>query len=236
MKEKIYARERTCFEFLRAIPSKRKYVVIGGFAVSAFEFPRLSVDLDIVIPEEELKHFKGLITELGFEFSHERSDFDLTYDGRYERYVKSEELPVSVDLLINSVAARQTGYAYSFRYVFRNSENREVFGWHPESKAEVRVPSREMLIALKINAMRAADKRDVIMLCYEMPDADEVALHLKNCPHGIILENLDVLLDISKDLGSDDSIKGVYSISDDVLRKAAKNCEKLVSWLVSVLG
>ena len=229
MKEKIYARERACFELLRAIPSKRKYVVIGGFAVSAFEFPRLSVDLDIVIPEEELDHFKGLITELGFEFSHERSDFDLTYGGRYEKYVKSEELPVSVDLLINSVAARQTGYAYSFKYLFRHSVVREVSGWHPESKAKVRVSSREMLIALKMNAMRAVDKRDVIMLCYEMPDADEVALHLKNCPHEIILENLNVLQDIVKGLGNDDSIKGVYSISDDVLRKAAGNCEKLVS-------
>jgi hypothetical protein len=93
-----------------------------------------------------------------------------------------------------------------------------------------------MLIAMKVNAMRAADKRDVIMLCYEMPDADEVALHLKNCPGDIILENLNVLHKIVKGLGSDDSIKGVYAISDDVLRQAAANCEKLVSWLLSVLA
>ena len=225
-----------CFKLLSAIPSKRKYVVIGGFAVSAFEFPRLSVDLDIVIPKEELKYFQGLIKSQGFEFSNEKSDFDMTYDGRYERYVKSEDLPVSVDLLINSVASRQTDYSYSIRYLFRYSEFREISGWHPDAKATVRVPAREMLLALKMNAMRAADKRDIIMLCYEMPDVDEVALHLKNCPRKLILDNLNVLLGIVKTLGSDNSIKGVYSISDDVLRKAVGNCKKVLGWLVEAMG
>ncbi len=216
-----------CFDFLRTIPSKRKYVVIGGFAVSAFEFPRLSVDLDIVIPEEGLKFFKGLIKKQGFELSEKRSDFDETYRGRYEKYIKSEELPVSVDLLINSVQARQTNYSYSFRYLFNNSEPKEVKGWHPEAKATVRVPDREMLIALKINSMRMADKRDIIMLCYEKPDEDRIAKHLKNCPKDIILDNLNELLGLIKGKGHDNSIKGVFSLSDDVLRRAVARCEEV---------
>ena len=232
MKEKIFARERVCFDFLRTIPSKRKYVVIGGFAVSAFEFPRLSVDLDIVIPEKELRFFKGLIKKQGFVFSEERSDFDETYGGRYEKYIKSEELPVSVDLLINSVQARQTNYSYSFLYLFKNSEIREVKGWHPEVKATVRVPDREMLIALKINSMRMADKRDIIMLCYEKPDENRIARHLKNCPRDIILDNLNELLGLIKGKGHDNSIKGVFSLSDDVLRRAVTRCEEVIEGII----
>ena len=76
MKERIFARERTCFDFLRNIPSRRKFIVIGGFAVSAYEFPRLYVDLDIVIPDEELKYFRKLIKDQGFVFRKEKSDFD----------------------------------------------------------------------------------------------------------------------------------------------------------------
>ena len=48
---KIEERERACLELLKKLPEG--YVLIGGYAVSAFEFPRFSVDLDIVIAEKE---------------------------------------------------------------------------------------------------------------------------------------------------------------------------------------
>jgi hypothetical protein len=228
LKEKIFARERTCFDFLRSIPSKRKFVVIGGFAVSAFEFPRLSVDLDIVIPEEELKYFRKLIKDQGFVFRKEKSDFDDTYGGKYEGYIKEEKLPVSVDLLINSVQARQTNYSYSFQTLFKNSQSREIRGWHPEARVTVRVPKREMLIALKVNSMRMADRRDIIMLCYEKPDVDMIVRHLKNCPRDSIMDNLNELLELVRSRGHDNSIKGVFSLSDDVLKRAVVRCEKVM--------
>lgn len=228
MKERIFARERTCFDFLRSIPSKRKFVVIGGFAVSAYEFPRLSVDLDIVIPEEELKFFRKLIKDQGFVFRKEKSDFDDAYGGKYERYIKEEKLPVSVDLLINSVLARQTNYSYSFQYLFKHSKAREVRGWHPDAKVTVRVPKKEMLIALKVNSMRMADKRDIIMLSYEKPDADMIIKHLKDCPRDTILDNLNGLLELIKSRDHGNSIKGVFSLSDDVLRRAVVRCEEAI--------
>lgn len=228
MKDRIYARERTRFDFLRSIPSKKRFIIIGGFAVSAYEFPRLSVDLDIVIPGTELKFFSKLIKEQGFVFGWEKSDFDDTYDGKYERYIMEEKLPVSVDLLINSVQARQTNYSYSFNYLFKHSQIREIRGWHPEAKVTVRVPKREMLIALKVNSMRMADQRDIIMLCYEKPDADMIARHLKNCPKEIIIDNLNTLLELVGSRGHDNSIKGVFSLSDNVLKQAARSCEKVI--------
>ncbi|MEE8403271.1 MAG: hypothetical protein V3R93_05925, partial [Candidatus Hydrothermarchaeaceae archaeon] len=171
MREKIRQREKKCFEFLEAIPAHRKYVLVGGYAVSSFHFPGLSVDLDIVIPEREAGFFRGLMKKQGFVLTGEKTDFDRNYSGKFEKYRKGEKLSVSVDLMINSIQARQTNHAYSFDYVFRNSETREIRGWHPGIRVDVRAADKEMLIALKVNSMRSSDKRDIIMLCYEKPDA-----------------------------------------------------------------
>jgi len=229
MKEKILARERVCFEFLEAIAkSKRKYVLIGGYAVSAFEFPRLSVDLDIAIPQKELRFFNKLVKENGFGLSTEKSDIDEIYSGKFKKFVKKVELPVSVDLLINSVKSRQTNVSYPFDYLYENSEVREVTGWHPESKVKVRVVNREMLIALKMNSMRLTDKRDIIVLCYGKPDVDRIVQHLSRCPKDIIKRHIDELISLIEDPKYVDSIKGAFSISGDVYKKAVKNCKMVL--------
>ena len=56
-------REKECFDFLKFLKKEMDYVVIGGYAVSSFGFPRFSVDLDIVIPEDEVSFFQKLIKE-----------------------------------------------------------------------------------------------------------------------------------------------------------------------------
>jgi len=225
MKEKILAREKECFEFLKAIPRKRKFVLIGAYAVSGYGFPRLSVDLDIVIPENELDFFENLCKSQDFILTLEKSDFEHTYSGEYKRYIKKGDLPTSVDLMINSVRSRQTGYAYSFNYILKSSEIREIRGWHPDSKVQIRIADKEMLIAMKINSMRTADKRDIIMLCYDKPDVDKIIVHLKKCPKDIILKHLKELNDLF-DPKHKDSMKGVFSISDDVLKIAIRNTKR----------
>ncbi len=233
--ERMFDRERACFDLLTGLSLDRKFVLIGGFAVSAFGFPRMSIDLDMAVPNRELGFFRGLLEERGFELAKEASDFDKTYGGRFERYVRKDDMPVSVDLLIDSVQARQTGHPYSFRYLFGNSEIREVRGWLPSSKAKTRVPDREMLIALKMNSMRSADKRDIIMLCYEMPDVDRVFGHIKNCPRDAITTNVSELSGLLEDPGKRDSIKGAFSISNKVLSIAVKNCRGILDDLGSRL-
>lgn len=224
MREKIRKREGRCFDFLKAIPINSGYVLVGGYAVSSFHFPRLSVDLDIVIPEKELKFFRELMKKQGFALTGEKTGFDKSYSGKFEKYKKDEKLPVSVDLLINSIQARQTNHAYSFDYVFRNSEIREIRGWHPGIKVKTRVANKEMLIALKTNSMRSADKRDIIMLCYEKPDVDEIIKHLMKCPREPILQHIHELREILVDPKYSDAIKGVFTISDRVLERARASC------------
>lgn len=119
-------------------------------------------------------------------------------------------------------------------YIFKNSEIREIRGWHPDSKVQTRIVDKEMLIALKINSMRITDKRDIIMLCYDKPDVDKIILHLKKCPKNIILEHLSDLNELF-DPQHKDTIKGVFSIPDNVLRIAIRNTKKVTEMLSQAL-
>jgi len=217
-------REKECFTFLKLIPREKKYVIIGGYAVSSFGFPRFSVDLDITIPENELPFFKKLISDNDFVFTTGKED--LTYFGKFERYEKDL---VSIDLLINGVQSRQTGYLYPFQYIFNNSHIKETSGWNLTNKAKVRIAKKEMLIALKTHSIRMADKRDIIMLCYEMPDNKIILNHLSSSPKEKIIEHINELLTALNDKKLKDSIKGVYSINDKIYIRTIENCKKTMT-------
>jgi len=215
------SREKECFDFLNQIPKERKYTVIGGYAVTSFGFARFSVDLDITIPESELSFFKKLTQDNGFGSTIVKED--LAYSGKFERYEKGL---VSIDLLINGVQSRQTGYLYPFQYLYKNSQIRETSGWNPANKAKAITVKKEMLIALKIHSMRMADKRDIIMLCYEKPDTKSILTHLENSPKEKIIDHIADLLRVLSDNKFKDSLKGVYSINDKIYKKTIERCQK----------
>jgi hypothetical protein len=213
---KIEERERACLELLKKLPER--FVLVGGYAVSAFEFPRFSVDLDIVIPESDSGTFSSILKKEGFSLVKEADDFALTYKGSFACFRKMvDSLPVSVDLLVGMLQCRQTDAAYSFSYLWKHSAIRTVTGFGAKASAEARVADREMLIALKINSMRMADQRDIIALCGGKLDTDRVARHLKKAPEDKIREHIDTLLSFLDSPKSRDSLKGVFVFSDKVL-------------------
>ena len=227
---KIEEREKTCLELLPKLP--KRYVLIGGYAVSAFEFPRFSVDLDIVVSEKDFDTFSGILKTKGFSRLKEANDFAAVYMGKFVRFQKMvESLPVSVDLLVGMVQCRQTDAAYSFNYVWKNSEIRIVTGYGLRSSAESRVVDREMLMALKINSMRMSDQRDIISLCGGKVDTGKVAKHLARAPGDIIREHIGLLLSFLGNPKNRDSLKGVFvfsnSVLDGLLRKAQKTLEDI---------
>jgi hypothetical protein len=225
------SREKVCFDFLNQIPKERKYVIIGGYAVASFGFPRFSVDLDITIPESELSIFKKLIIENEFVLTKLKED--LAYSGRFERYEKGL---VSIDLLINGVQSRQTGYLYPFQYIYENSQIRETSGWNPTNKSKVKIAKKEMLIALKIHSMRMADKRDIIMLCYEKPETQIIIDHLKNGPKEKLIEHIAELLTVFSDTKFKDSLKGVYTINEKIYKKTIEECKQTMIELKNQLS
>src|SRR3989338_8698966 len=152
-RDALLNREKLCFDVLNSLGSAN-YVLVGGYAVSSFDFPRLSVDLDLVIQESEINTIKHILESRGFSKTEELSGFDQVYSGKFERYKISSQLPVAVDLLINAIKSRQTNFSYSFDYLMKNSEVREVRGWAQGLKSLNRIVDKELLLALKINSMR----------------------------------------------------------------------------------
>jgi hypothetical protein len=230
MKPDFSAREKVCFDVLKLLEKNESYVVIGGYAVSSYGFPRFSIDLDVIIPETSLSFFHQFLAQQGFTKSKEKSD--LAYSGTFERHEKGL---VSIDLLINTVQSRQTGYSYPFSYVDANSEVRQVSGWDPYHTARVKVASREMLIALKLHSLRDADKRDIIMLCFQMPDVPTLVKHLRNGPKNKLQEHLRELESVLENQHLKDSLKGVYSVDDRVFDRTVKNCRHVLEELISHL-
>lgn len=214
-------REQACLELIRHLP-EGAYVLIGGYAASSFDFPRFSVDLDLVISEQSEKEFKQALEGKGFMPLKPKAEAPKDiYGGWFIRFEKAD-VKASVDLLVNSVISRQTGSSYSFDYLRENSEIREVAGFSSSLKARARVADREMLIALKANSMRLADMRDIVALCNGEVDVEKVLEHLKRCPRRVLLKNIDGFM---KTLGSreyQDSLKGVFMISDKVYERATE--------------
>ena len=222
---KMLEREHACIELLGKLP--KRFVLIGGYATSSFEFPRFSVDLDLVIRENDVQRFSRILGNEGFMLTTNTGDFAAFYKGRFMRFEKKiGELPVSVDLLVDMVQARQTGTAYSFDYLWKNSETRRVIGSGAKEAAQARVASREMLIALKINSMRPTDQRDIIALCRGEVEASKVAYHLKAAPKNRIISNLDIITATLGNPTIKDSIKGVFGIPDRIYEKTIEKAKK----------
>jgi hypothetical protein len=232
---KIRERERACIELIGKFP--RRFVLIGGYATSAFEFPRFSVDLDMVIRAKDVREFRELLEGYGFKLVQEADGFSEVYEGKFMRFEKKvDSLPVSVDLLVDMVQSRQTGAAYSFDYLWKNSEIRRVVGSGVKEYAEARVADREMLMALKINSMRRTDQRDIIALCSADLDNSRVLKHLERVPREKVLSHIDVVLQTLGDPKGKDSIKGVFGISDDVYGKIIEKAGGEMSLLRGVIA
>lgn len=232
---RIEERQRLCIELIGRFP--KKFILIGGYAISAFEFPRFSVDLDLAVKGRDLKEFKSVLEKEGFKLVHVTGEFSEAYKGKFIRFEKKvSDLPVSVDLLVDMVQSRQTNVAYSFDYLWNNSEVRRIAGSGVKELAEARVADREMLIALKINSMRKADQRDIISLCSGNLEISRVLKHLQRAPNDRILDHIDILLKTLEDPKSRDSIKGVFGISDDVYEKNLERARRAVSVIREGVG
>lgn len=227
-RQQLEAREKECFQFLSRLSPERNYVLIGGYAVSSFHFPRYSVDLDIVLPEKELSFFQELSKSLGFKPTQGREEIESQYGGRSENLVKDIGVKVGIDLLVNSVHSRQTGYAYSFQYLLANSEMREIRGRGLQARATARVADKEMLIALKAQPMRPQDMGDIIALCYERPNDADVITHLQKCPQKKILENME-MLQTYVEKPKTDSVRGAFSFGPREFDQCIRHCRNLIS-------
>ena len=118
-------------------------------------------------------------------------------------------MPVTVDLMIGSVASRQTNASISFNQLYTNSVVAKITGI--EKTISARIPIKELLIVLKIHSARLTDARDIVTLCHDI-DFGLVAkfVHIGNTIE--VQNNLNKLVIAFKSDNFKDAFKGVFSI------------------------
>lgn len=193
------------------------FVVVGGYAVSGLGKHRFSVDCDVVISKSEWGKTEELLQRLGFERNVEKTGFDETYAGKFLSYKKKVgALPVTFDLLVESLVCRTTGAAWSFDYIKKYSVQAAIAGI--ETVANCRIPEQELMIAFKIHSARRTDVRDIIMMMVNA-DLEQVLTHLKRGKTELLKTQVSNIMEMLNDVKLIDSLKGVFRLTVDVKKQ-----------------
>jgi hypothetical protein len=224
--DEFVERENDIIRILEAISKSRvDYVVVGGYAVTAFGKHRYSTDCDLVVRSLDVLKLESVLKAEKFSREAQLEGFDSLYGGSSIRYVKrNTELPVSVDLLVNSLTSRNTGSSWSFEYVFLHSESANVVGI--QRSVDCRVVNKELLIAFKLHSARMTDTRDVIALA-NGAKWDEVFSHLKRGDEEKLRGSLSKVLQYLDDPRLVDSFKGVFSLKGNVKSEVEQTAKHL---------
>lgn len=180
-----------------------KFIVIGGYAVSTYK-KRFSIDLDVVIKEDDLIKFEELLIKEGYSISYEK-EIALLYGENFKRFRRMmNNLPVDVDLLINGLVSRTTNATWSFESIDKNSQKRKL------DDLEFLIPSRELLLSMKIHSGRLSDVRDIIAL---MPcNKDKLKEFLLRGNLSNLKESIKKQASFIEKPQFDDSFKGIFGI------------------------
>ena len=170
-----------------------EYVLVGGYAVSAFN-ARFSTDLDIVVAPTSKAEFAGFLERYDFEEtdSHAKERFYDTEVIEYEKRLTPQQ-PIGFDLLVNGLGCRQTQAQWSFDYLYDHSHQQEVNGGTVTTMA--RVIDGAVLVAAKLHSGRETDLRDVLAVAEEI-DLDTVTPHLRRGNDDALRDQLELGLEI----------------------------------------
>ncbi|MDP2925857.1 MAG: nucleotidyltransferase family protein [Nanoarchaeota archaeon] len=180
-----------------------RFIVVGGYAVSTYK-KRFSIDLDVVILEEDFLKFEKLLFKEGYSVSYEK-EIALLYGENFKRFRKKmNDLPVDVDLLINGLVSRTTDSTWSFENIDKNSHSSKL------NNLEFLTPVKELLISMKMHSGRLSDVRDVVAL---MPcDKSKLKEFLLRGNLSNLKNSMNKQLLFLEKPQFDDSFKGIFGI------------------------
>jgi len=202
MKELI-EKENSIFDILQKfIDANLDFIVVGGYAVSAFKH-RFSIDADVVIKSEDFEKFEAIVKKEDFKKTREK-ELENVYSSKFVRYEKDT---ASVDFLINAVAARATGASFSYNLLADNANQKKIIGIEKEITAKV--PAKELIIAMKIHSGRLTDFRDIAALAKDT-SLIKIEKFLFIGDHKVLNDLLEKLATVVKDKNFVDSFKGVF--------------------------
>jgi len=218
-------RENGIFRTLNRLAECVDFVVVGGYVVSGSGQHRFSVDCDVVIPKKGLSQTEAVLERYGYEKDVEKKGFDETYAGEFIRYKKKVgALPVTFDLLVESLVCRNTGASWSFDYIKKQAVETNIGGI--EASAKCKVPQKELMIAFKIHSARRTDVRDIVMLL-ENSDLKKVLTHLRRGNIDMLKKQVNRIIMMLNDERLIDSLKGVFTLTVDVRKRIADAKEKM---------
>lgn len=201
--EELIKKENSIFDILQKFrEASLEFVIVGGYAVSAFKH-RFSVDADIVVQSKNLEKFESILKKEDFKKTTEKQ-LENIYSSRFMRY---ENDKASFDILINALASRTTDASFSYGLLSDNSTERKIIGIEKEVTALV--PSKELLIVMKLHSGRLTDFRDIAALA-RGTNIDEIRRFLFIGNLKAVQSNLDKLEKVVKHKNFIDSFKGVF--------------------------
>jgi len=214
--EQLQLREKEIFETLKKI-KKSKFVVIGGYAVNAYTLPRFSVDCDIVIKNrKELNKIERSLFEIGYRKENNYSD-EIPYKGNFQRYEKGLEnnFKVNIDILIEEILDRQTNAKFSAKWIFDNSDLRNLQGKTINEQLKLKIINADALFAMKLISCRQTDIRDIFLLVNSVKDKEWIKRE--------VLQRYNLKERLSKSLSKinskqfKDELQGIFGMVDNKL-------------------
>jgi hypothetical protein len=206
MFERFIERENTIFEVLEGfVENNISFIVVGGYAVSAYKH-RFSVDADIVLPRKELEKCVAVLEKKKFVKTTAKV-LEHVYASEFIRYENKQKLSVSIDLLIDGIGSRATDASFSFEELMKHGTKKKIIG--REKEVECFVPSREMLVVLKLHSGRPTDYRDIVAVSKALDIAviDEM---LWRGNKEQVRQHIAALLSLLEKKEFVDSFKGVF--------------------------
>src|SRR3989344_239188 len=198
----LLEREQEVMKILNLLLDKKlDFIVVGGYAISTYK-KRFSIDLDVVVKDEDLEMFEKLLEKEGYALHYEK-EIALMYGENFKRFMKKmKNLPVDIDLLINGLVSRTTDATWGLDYIKRNSVRRKL------NNSEFLTPEKELLIAMKFHSGRLSDIRDIVAL---MPcDKDKLRTHLLNGDTKKLRESIKKQASFLNKPQFNDSFKGIF--------------------------
>ena len=201
--EELIKKENDIFEILQKfIDANLEFVIVGGYAVSAFKH-RFSVDADTVVKSECLSDFENILKKQNFKKTITKQ-LENNYSSKFIRYEKEH---ASVDILIDALASRTTDASFSYELISNNTIKKKIIGIEKEIIA--RIPIKELLIVTKLHSGRLTDFRDIAALAKDT-DLELIKKFLFIGNLNVLNENLSKLHKVVNDRNFIDSFKGVF--------------------------
>ncbi|MBS3099784.1 nucleotidyltransferase family protein [Candidatus Pacearchaeota archaeon] len=198
----LLEREQEIIKLLNLFLDKElEFIVVGGYAVSTYK-KRFSIDLDIVIREDNFLQFEKILEKEGFALHYEKK-IALLYGENFKRFTKKmKNLPVDIDLLVNGLVSRTTDASWGFDHIRRNSIKRKL------NESEFLTPEKELLIAMKFHSGRLSDIRDIVAL---MPcNKEKLKAHLLKGDLSKLKQSMKNQTSLLNNSQFDDSFKGIF--------------------------